>query len=258
MIDGSCLCGAVRFAVTPPLRDVIVCHCTQCRKTSGHAWAASSVPLDRFDLPEDRGLAWYDASPAARRGFCRDCGASLFWKPADENRMSFSPAALDRPAGLVVARHVFAEDAGDYYRPAGPPPAPPQTPGPARLAAGCLCGGVRFMLPGPAGAITACHCRQCRTLSGHFSAAFDVDEADVAFAARDGLAEYRTPGGAARGFCTGCGSSLYFRAADGGFSVEAGAVDGPTGGRLAAHIFVAAKGDYYRIDDGLPQAAGDG
>ena len=59
--------------------------------------------------------------------------------------------------------------------------------------------------------------------------------------------------GALRGFCTGCGSSLYFRASDGAFSVEAGAVDGPTGSRLAGHIHMADAGDYYVLDDGLPQ-----
>ena len=68
--------------------------------------------------------------------------------------------------------------------------------------------------------------------------------------------EYRTPGGGQRGFCPGCGSSLYFRAANGTFSVEAGAVDNPTGGRLTTHIFVADKGDYYDLTDGLMQTAG--
>ena len=109
------------------------------------------------------------------------------------------------------------------------------------------------VVPGPVGAVTACHCGQCRSLSGHYSASFDVAEAALDWQARDGLAEYRTAGGGVRGFCGGCGSSLWFRAADGGFSVEAGAVDGPTGGRLALHIFVGEKGSYYDIDDGLPQ-----
>jgi len=72
--------------------------------------------------------------------------------------------------------------------------------------------------------------------------------ATVDWQAREGLAEYRTAGGALRGFCGRCGSSLWFRDAAGGFSVEAGCVDGPTGGRLAAHIFVAEKGSHYDID----------
>ena len=126
---------------------------------------------------------------------------------------------------------------------------------PGRLHASCLCGGVSFSLPGPAGPITACHCHQCRTLSGHYAASFDCDERELRFTARATLCEYETPRGGVRGFCNGCGSRLYFRAADGAFSVEAGVIDAPTGGRLAEHIFVAEKGAYYQIDDGLPQMA---
>ena len=121
------------------------------------------------------------------------------------------------------------------------------------LHASCLCGAVRFVLPGPAGAVTACHCSQCRRLSGHFATSFDVDETALRYTARATLAEYQTPGGARRGFCSACGSSLWFRASDGAFSVEAGAIDGPTGGRLAGHIHCADKGDYYDIADDLPQ-----
>ncbi|MBS0563890.1 MAG: GFA family protein [Proteobacteria bacterium] len=147
---------------------------------------------------------------------------------------------------------MFTEDAGDYYAPEGPPPAAATAP--ARLDCSCLCGAAAFSLPGPAGPVTACHCIQCRKLSGHYSASFDADEAQVAWHRRDGMAEYATPGGGRRGYCRECGSSLWFRAADGAFSVEAGAIDGPSGGRLAEHIFTAFKGSYYRIDDGLPQS----
>ncbi len=252
---GSCHCGAVRFTATAPLRDVFTCHCTQCRAWSGHCWSATSVPLDRFRLTEDRGLRWYRASDIAGRGFCAHCGSSLFWRPDGEYRMSFSPAALDGPTGLRTTHHWHRADAGDYYSPEGPPP-PPAATGPDRLSCACLCGSVAFSLPGPAGDITACHCGQCRRLSGHHSASFDAREADVIYAARGTLAEYATDGGGRRGFCTACGSGLWFRSKDGWLSVEAGTVRGRTGGRLAAHIFVADKGDYYTIDDGLPQAKG--
>ena len=248
---GSCLCGAVEFDVTGPLRAVVACHCSQCRKTSGHFWAATSVPMDRFRMVRDNGLAWYRSSDSAQRGFCKCCGSTLFWKPDGENRLSFSPGALDGPTGVATAEHIFVADAADYYSPVGPPPVPRVAP--ERLPASCLCGSVVFSLPCPTGGVVACHCTQCRKLSGHYTASFDVAEVGVTFASKSTLSEFATPGGGQRGFCTRCGSSLYFRAADGGFSVEAGAVDGPTGSTLVSHIFVADKGDYYRIDDGLPQ-----
>lgn len=249
---GACHCGQVVFEVTPPLRDVVACHCSQCRKQSGHYWAATSVPHDRFRLIADAGLRWFDASSAARRGFCGGCGAVLFWQPAGEARISFSPAALEGPTGLTTAAHIHVEDAGDYYSPEGPPPTAGQA---ETLHGSCLCGANRFSLPGPMGDVTACHCSQCRKLSGHHSASFWPETEQVDWAAQQ-VTEYATPGGATRGFCSGCGSSLWFRSAEGGLSIEAGVIDNPTGGQLVAHIFVAEKGDYYTLDDGLPQCPG--
>lgn len=250
---GSCLCGAVAFETFGPLRPVIACHCRQCRKVSGHFWAATSVPHERFRLTRSEGLVWFRSSAQARRGFCAQCGATLFWQPEGEARVSISPGAFDDAADLVMGEHIFTEDAGDYYAPVGPPPPAGAA---ERLHCSCLCGAVAFALPGPAGAVTACHCTQCRKLSGHYSASFDAEEAQVQWDRRDALAVYATPGGGQRGFCRDCGSSLWFRAADGAFSVEAGCVDGPTGGRLAEHIFAAFRGGYYPIDDGLPQRPG--
>lgn len=250
---GSCLCGSVVFEVDGRPGDVSLCHCSQCRRQSGHFWAASPVPPAHFRLVEDRGLRWFRASPAAARGFCSGCGAFLFWRADDREAIYFAPGTLDEPSGITVDRQIFTGDAGDYYSVSGPPPAPSSAD---TLHGACLCGANRFSLPGPMGAVTACHCHQCRKLSGHFSASFAADEAGINWQSRH-QAEFTTPGGGVRGFCPGCGSSLWFRGMDGEFSLEAGTIDSPTGGRLAQHIFMADKGDYYTIDDGLPQFAGD-
>lgn len=246
---GSCLCGQVVFEALPD-RHVIACHCTQCRKQSGHFWAATFAWHKDFHLIRDEGLRWYDASPQARRGFCAGCGAFLFWQPAGEPRISIAAGAFDGPTGLSIGESWYNESAGDYYSPDGS--APPEPANAETLRGACLCGANRFTLPGPMGPVTACHCGQCRKTSGHFSASFDTDEAAVIWQARD-VSEHQTAGGSQRGFCPTCGSSLYFRAADGSFSMEAGAVENPTGGQLAAHIFTADKGDYYELLDGLPQ-----
>jgi hypothetical protein len=256
MHKGSCLCGAVTFEVDAPLRPVIDCHCTQCRKQSGHFWAATSAPHSAFRITRGEGLEWYSASPSAKRGFCRDCGSFLFWQPLGEDRLSFAPGALDGATGLTTGESIFHEDAGDYYDPdQGPPPRLTATP--ATLHGSCHCGANRFTLPGPMGEVTACHCSQCRKTSGHYAASFDAHEPDLQWLARD-LAEYVTVGGGRRGFCPTCATSLFFRAADGSFSVEAGCIDAPTGGRLTAHIFTADKGDYYDLTDGLPTHPGPG
>ena len=252
MLHGSCLCGAVVFEALPD-RCFVDCHCSQCRKQSGHFWAATSAGHDNFRLLKDDGLAWYDASPAARRGFCRFCGSFLFWQPRGENRISIGGGVFDTSTGLTIGEALFEEDAGDYYSPSAHPPA--VTSVPRVLHGSCLCGENKFSLPGPMAAVTACHCTQCRKTSGHYSASFDAHEPDIQWQKRH-LAEFVTPGGGRRGFCPSCGSSLFFRASDGGFSVEAGAIENPSGGRLVAHIFTAFKGDYYSLSDGVPQFPG--
>lgn len=114
-MKGSCACGSVEFRVDAPLRPVIACHCETCRKTSGHYWAATSVPLEHFHLTRDEGLAWFNATPKARRGFCNRCGSSLFWQPEGGDTISIAAGSLDGATGLKVDCHWYMAEAGDYY-----------------------------------------------------------------------------------------------------------------------------------------------
>lgn len=112
---GGCLCGAVRYRVTGRLRDVMNCHCSQCRRTHGHVAAYAAARRDDLELLEDAGLAWYASSPRARRGFCRTCGASLFWQPRDLDYIAIAAGTLDQPSGLKTVGHIHVRDKGDYY-----------------------------------------------------------------------------------------------------------------------------------------------
>lgn len=128
-VTGSCLCGGVRFRVTGPLRPVIACHCTQCRKTSGHHVAATEASWADMVLESDSTLRWYRSSPAARRGFCGVCGGNLFWERLASGRVSIFAGTLDAPTGLRLAGHVFVADKGDYYDIAPGVPASAAWPG---------------------------------------------------------------------------------------------------------------------------------
>jgi len=115
-VSGGCACGAVRFQASGPMRPVIACHCGTCRRTSGHYWAATQAYRDNFTLLEDRGLKWFRSSTHARRGFCAECGSSLFFERRDSGRISVAGGCLDAPTGLVEAEHICTSEAGDYYR----------------------------------------------------------------------------------------------------------------------------------------------
>ena len=109
---GGCLCGAVRYETEGPLRPVVACHCTQCRKTSGHHVAATSAPRDGMKI-EGR-VQWYQSSPEARRGFCPVCGSNLFWD-GPGSHLSIFAGTLDAPSGVRLEGHIFCADKGDYY-----------------------------------------------------------------------------------------------------------------------------------------------
>ncbi len=112
---GRCLCGAVRYEVRGPLRDVSACHCEQCRRTSGHFVAATAARQDDFALVEEGGLAWDQSSADARRGFCRTCGSNLFWRPTAGDRISIMAGTLDQPTGLTTKMHIFVDQVADYH-----------------------------------------------------------------------------------------------------------------------------------------------
>jgi hypothetical protein len=115
VITGGCLCGRVRYEVRGELRNVIACHCIQCRRTSGHFVAATACRRHAFNLSKGETLKWYVAVPGYRRGFCSECGSSLFFEEEGGERVSIAAGSLDEPQGLAIAAHLFASEAGDYY-----------------------------------------------------------------------------------------------------------------------------------------------
>ena len=120
----------------------------------------------------------------------------------------------------------------------------------------CLCGAVAFTVDGALSPPSACHCGQCRKQSGHLWASAVTDQDKLHFISRKTLNWYRASGTARRGFCGACGSFLFWQHNDEDtISVSVGSLDEPTGLKLAQHIFVADKGDYYDIQDDLPQRA---
>lgn len=112
---GSCGCGAVRFKTSASLREVIYCHCSQCRKQSGHFYAATNVSEAELELEGTASITWYRSSDVARRGFCRVCGSALFWKHDGLDTISVMAGAFDMPSGLAGGSHIFVSDKGDYY-----------------------------------------------------------------------------------------------------------------------------------------------
>lgn len=114
-VTGSCLCGGVAYKVRAFNGSVAACHCTQCRKTSGHYVAATRARKADLEMLSDETLTWYRSSDAAERGFCGRCGGNVFWREVGGDNISIMAGLLDAPTGLTLDRHIFVPDAGDYY-----------------------------------------------------------------------------------------------------------------------------------------------
>lgn len=112
---GRCLCGAVAYALHGPLRDVVNCHCRQCLRSHGTFAAHTRLERDHLELIETRGLAWYQSSDFARRGFCKVCGSSLFWERLEGTAIAVAAGSIDPPTGLATTCHIFTDHKGDYY-----------------------------------------------------------------------------------------------------------------------------------------------
>lgn len=113
--SGGCLCGGVRYRVDGRLDDVGACHCSQCRKMTGHYFAATTCARPALSFETDETLAWYQSSPGARRGFCSRCGSSLFWERIGADRIDILAGSLDQPTGLKLTDHIYVANKGDYY-----------------------------------------------------------------------------------------------------------------------------------------------
>jgi hypothetical protein len=113
-VTGGCLCGGVRFELEAAPRNVLVCHCSLCRRGGTLAGAYTAVARSALVLTAEATLAWYVDVNGRRRGFCKACGATLFWSADDRDTISVSAGALDGPTGLVVERHIFVSDSADW------------------------------------------------------------------------------------------------------------------------------------------------
>jgi hypothetical protein len=112
---GSCLCGGVRFKTRGKLRDVVACHCSQCRKQTGLYYAATNVSVGNLAIEGEDRITWYRASSSARRGFCRVCGSAMFWEADGADEISIMAGLFDEPSELKLTHHIYCANKGDFY-----------------------------------------------------------------------------------------------------------------------------------------------
>lgn len=115
MPKGSCLCGAVHIDVRGAMPDPHACHCTMCRKSTGHYGVGADVPRDQVTIKGEDNVRWYQSSETVRRGFCSTCGSPLFFDIPGQDWLGINLGAFDEPTGTKTIFHIFVGNKGDYY-----------------------------------------------------------------------------------------------------------------------------------------------
>ena len=110
-MTGGCLCRGIRFELDPPLRDVVVCHCSLCRRSGTLAGAYTAVPRDALRLTADGTLRWYVDVNERQRGFCGTCGSPLTYENVKlPDEVHVLAGALSDPSAVRPSAHIVVKE----------------------------------------------------------------------------------------------------------------------------------------------------
>ena len=119
LTTGRCLCGQVQYEIHGKLRGIVNCHCSKCRKFHGNFGAYTSIKYESLTITAQASLKWYrsltDETPNVHRGFCANCGSSLFWHAKDQPTIAVAAGSLDEPTRLKTIGHIWLSQMADYY-----------------------------------------------------------------------------------------------------------------------------------------------
>ena len=115
-LKAKCLCGNISFKTSGYHRDVQNCHCVQCLKTHGHHAAYSKVEEKDLKFLSKKSLKWFKSSKRAKRGFCSNCGASIFFKVLGTNSVCIAAGIFNNPTKLKTSIEIFTKGKSDYYK----------------------------------------------------------------------------------------------------------------------------------------------
>ena len=117
MLQGGCACGRVRYETDGTPFDATICHCADCRRSSGAplvAWFSVPTARLRFTAEAPR---YFASSAEAERGFCPDCGTSLTYRRHDmAEATDISTASLDDPERVPPRDHTWARSQLSWVR----------------------------------------------------------------------------------------------------------------------------------------------
>ena len=120
MVEGHCLCKAVRIEVAAAAGEIEICQCTMCRRWGGAFYSA--LESGQFTIHGEDNVAVYRSSEWAERAFCKTCGSNLWFKFLPTGNSSFSAGLFDSASGAKVEKEIFVDEAASWSCIAGEHP----------------------------------------------------------------------------------------------------------------------------------------
>ena len=108
VLEGGCLCGAVRYRTDGVPTHITHCHCSLCRRAAGAAFLSwFTVPAESFSFSHGE-PARFASSEKAVRQFCSGCGTQLtFQFNATPDSIDVTLCSLDDPDCLQPEDHIY-------------------------------------------------------------------------------------------------------------------------------------------------------
>jgi hypothetical protein len=105
VLQGSCLCGGVRFEIDDPLMRSSHCHCRQCQKAHGAPFRTRTrvTATDFRFLAGEELVSFFESIPGTHRGFCKVCGAPVLVKFDERSRSARTGPGAVALYGVALA-----------------------------------------------------------------------------------------------------------------------------------------------------------
>lgn len=114
-LSGKCLCESITYEISGPARDIVNCHCSRCRRHTGHFMAATQASAEEIEI-EGETLRWYNPTDEVQYGFCGNCGSTLFWRTTRRpDVISIAAGTLTPPTGLRTVAAIYTDYSSDYH-----------------------------------------------------------------------------------------------------------------------------------------------
>jgi hypothetical protein len=118
MIMARCLCGVVSFEITGRLGSAGYCHCSQCRRATGSAFAANAEVRTKYVrwVSGRESVTEYESSPGKFRAFCSHCGSPMYSRTtSDATTMRVRLGTLNEDPGRRALAHVWVSSKAPWF-----------------------------------------------------------------------------------------------------------------------------------------------